>query len=150
MRLAQKKNFFFSRGTARTDHGEDLGYALFPWSSPRRSPSDFQIAGQFRMLARLPSLGWALSVAFIGNGSCFQPAGAPFGRIDSRGRTTGAKSSPNFVSTTRRQHVSEAARVVRPDSSESGFGQARDKHGEGGEDGEGFGRRPLLVDYFVR
>lgn len=101
------------------------------------------------MLARLPSLGWALSVAFIGNGSCFQPVGSPFGRIDNRGRTTGAKNSPTFVST-RRQHVSEAARVVRPDSSESGFGQARDRHGEGEEDEEGAGRRPLLMDYFVR
>lgn len=101
------------------------------------------------MLARLPSLGWALSVAFIGNGSCFQPVGSPFGRIDSRGRSTGAKRSANFVST-RREHVREAVRVVRPDSSESGFGQARDKHGEGGENEEGSGRSPSLMDYFVR
>eukprot|EP00752_Nemacystus_decipiens_P002471 g2327.t1 len=103
------------------------------------------------MLARLQSIVWALSVAFIGNGSCFQPVASPFGKIDSRGRTTGAKSSPNFVST-RRQHVSEAARVVRPDSSESGFGQARDRHGEGGDEegGPGGRRSPLLMDYFVR
>eukprot|EP00903_Cladosiphon_okamuranus_P019713 g18115.t1 len=100
------------------------------------------------MLARLPSLGWALSVAFIGDGSCFQPVGSPFARIDSRGRTTGAKNSPNFK--TRRQHVSEAARVVRPDSSESGFGQARDRHGQGGENEEGGGRSPSLTDYFIR
>lgn len=101
------------------------------------------------MLARLPRLGWALSVALIGNGSCFQPTGSSFGRIDSRGRATG---SPNSASRTRRQHVSEAARVVRPDSSESGFGQARDnnKRGEGGEGEEAVGPSPVLIDYFVR
>lgn len=100
------------------------------------------------MLPRFRSLGWALPLAFVGQGACFQLVGSPFGRVDSgsRWRTTGSRG-------VRLLHVREAASVVRPDSSESGGSGPAAGGGEHGEEGvrdDGQGASPVLMDFFMR
>jgi len=84
--------------------------------------------------------GWALLLALVGQGACFQLAGSPFGRIDKiRWRTAHSRGV---------RLLHEAASVVRPDSSESG-GSGQERSGEGSREDER-GSSPMLVDFFVR
>lgn len=113
-------------------------------------------------MARMPWLGRVLSLALIGQGTCFQLAGYPLRSTDGRGdKANGTKSAirrtPGRVRSGRLRHVREAATAVRPDGSESGHGKASgpdknkrwDKRGQEAEEEAAAGSY-LLMDYFIR
>lgn len=146
-----------------------LRAAFFPLRPSRGKPflnnfffSDFceftvlraRCAHNLPCMARVPRLGWALALALIGHGACFQPVGSPLGRTDNRGEVIGTKSAwrTGRVRAGRLRHVREAGTAVRPDSSESsGYGKAGgDRHGEEGGEEEEKAEGSLLMDYFIR
>lgn len=123
-------------------------------------------------MARVPGIGWALSLSLIGQVSCFHLVGPPLSRTDgSRGDKVEAIGTKFAVSTLRTssagrvragrlRHVRAAANTVRPDSGESGHGKVgggdSNNHGEGrGQEAEksaaaAAAESHLLTDYFVR
>ncbi|CAN0230799.1 unnamed protein product, partial [Pylaiella littoralis] len=113
-------------------------------------------------MARMPWLGRVLSLALIGQGTCFQLAGYPLRSTDGRGdKANGTKfairRTPGRVRSGRLRHVREAATAVRPDGSESGHGKDSgpdknkrwDKRGQEAEEEAAAGSY-LLMDYFIR
>lgn len=111
-------------------------------------------------MARMPGLGWTLSLALIGQGTCFHLVGSPLSRTDVRDVKANCNKpailrTPGRVHPGRLRRVREGATAVSSDSSsESDPGKA--DVGDGNRHGKERGAKvekvatERLMDYFIR